>query len=686
MNFSLNSFNQVCNVAGNVVIFSNYDGGVLNINVDQNIANLKIGICTYEAVEVNFSGPFVGNITEVIYAGFDGTNNNCGTNPPSTIINGVSPALVTQYSSSNIAIANYLGELIMPGFPPLVNCMVGAEGSCDGSNAGGGNSASQIVQFFLAEFGPGSVLHSHYLDYACFPPTLNISNAGNCCYVTPTTPPNPIYTGGSSYDFIPDDTMLCSASITLDLSFYEVLFQPPTYPGYVWSDGTTGPTITITTPGTYSFTVGDYCHSGIDLLTDTIVVTSCCSAPPAPILGATSNYCLGDIMPPVTATAVNGGTLTWYSDAALSTILTTGSSFIIPNSVGTFTYYVTETDAGCEGPPSSFSISIFPLPTVSFSATPSLTVCQGASVTLSGNGASTYSWTGGIFNNVAFSPASSNSYTVVGTDVNGCENSSTALMSVIICEPLVAGFSFDNSICAGDCVQFTDTTSGIPTQWEWTFQGGSPATSNLQNPIICFDLAGVYTIDLTVLDAALNSSTTTSSISTLANSSVTASQDTVIDLGGTVILNATGSGIGGYIWSPDGANLDCDTCQSTSASPFETTSLLITFVDTNGCVSYDTLIVYVNFIEGIGVPQAFSPNGDGTNDVLFVKGLGIERLSFSIYNRYGQRVFDTQEQNIGWDGNFKNQPENPGVFVWTLEYAFMNGTSGLLSGNVTLVR
>jgi len=391
-------------------------------------------------------------------------------------------------------------------------------------------------------------------------------------------------------------------------------------------------------------------------------------------------------MPPVTATAVNGGTLTWYSDAALSTILTTGSSFIIPNSVGTFTYYVTETDAGCEGPPSSFSISIFPLPTVSFSATPSLTVCQGASVTLSGNGASTYSWTGGIFNNVAFSPASSNSYTVVGTDVNGCENSSTALMSVIICEPLVAGFSFDNSICAGDCVQFTDTTSGIPTQWEWTFQGGSPATSNLQNPIICFDLAGVYTIDLTVLDAALNSSTTTSSISTLANSSVTASQDTVIDLGGTVILNATGSGIGGYIWSPDGANLDCDTCQSTSASPFETTSLLITFVDTNGCVSYDTLIVYVNFIEGIGVPQAFSPNGDGTNDVLFVKGLGIERLSFSIYNRYGQRVFDTQEQNIGWDGNFKNQPENPGVFVWTLEYAFMNGTSGLLSGNVTLVR
>src|SRR6187431_2543328 len=69
---------------GNVVIFANYDGGVLNINVDQNIPNLKIGICTYEPVTINLSGPFVNNVTEVRYAGYVSTTNFHCANSPST--------------------------------------------------------------------------------------------------------------------------------------------------------------------------------------------------------------------------------------------------------------------------------------------------------------------------------------------------------------------------------------------------------------------------------------------------------------------------------------------------------------------------------------------------------------------------------------------------------------------------
>lgn len=61
----------LCNGTGNIVIYSNYDGGTLNINVDQDIPDLKIGICTYEPVEVNISGPFAGNVAEVLYAGFN---------------------------------------------------------------------------------------------------------------------------------------------------------------------------------------------------------------------------------------------------------------------------------------------------------------------------------------------------------------------------------------------------------------------------------------------------------------------------------------------------------------------------------------------------------------------------------------------------------------------------------------
>jgi gliding motility-associated-like protein len=96
--------------------------------------------------------------------------------------------------------------------------------------------------------------------------------------------------------------------------------------------------------------------------------------------------------------------------------------------------------------------------------------------------------------------------------------------------------------------------------------------------------------------------------------------------------------------------------------------------------------VKVNFIEGIGVPTAFSPNGDGNNDVLYVKGVGITKMNFKVYNKYGEKVFETQEQRIGWDGTYLGRNENPGVFVWVLEYSFVNGSGGIQKGNTTLVR
>jgi hypothetical protein len=82
---------QVCNPNGNLIIFTNYDGGILNINVDVNIPNLKIGVCTYEPVQINIIGAYAANVAEVLYAGFNSTqnNNNCGIGNFPTSINGV---------------------------------------------------------------------------------------------------------------------------------------------------------------------------------------------------------------------------------------------------------------------------------------------------------------------------------------------------------------------------------------------------------------------------------------------------------------------------------------------------------------------------------------------------------------------------------------------------------------------
>jgi gliding motility-associated-like protein len=130
----------------------------------------------------------------------------------------------------------------------------------------------------------------------------------------------------------------------------------------------------------------------------------------------------------------------------------------------------------------------------------------------------------------------------------------------------------------------------------------------------------------------------------------------------------------------------CDTCAFTSADPWVTTAYIVTLTDVNGCAGQDTVDIYVNFIEGIGVPSAFSPNADGHNDVLYVKGVGIVALNFSVYNRYGQKVFETLDQNIGWDGTYLGRDENSGVFTWILEYNMVNNSAGILKGNTTLIR
>jgi len=69
-----------------------------------------------------------------------------------------------------------------------------------------------------------------------------------------------------------------------------------------------------------------------------------------------------------------------------------------------------------------------------------------------------------------------------------------------------------------------------------------------------------------------------------------------------------------------------------------------------------------------------------------VKGNGIETMTFIIYNRYGQKVFEANDQTNGWDGTLNGKTENPGVFVWYLEYVLTDGTSDVLKGNVTLLK
>ena len=254
---------------------------------------------------------------------------------------------------------------------------------------------------------------------------------------------------------------------------------------------------------------------------------------------------------------------------------------------------------------------------------------------------------------------------------------------------LVAGFTSKSTICEQECITMTDTTFGTPITWQWQIlpvNAAIPSTSNQQNPEFCFlNANNSVTVQLTVTNADGSFSQVTKQLLVASNPTVTASMDTIIDLGTSALLSATATNASIFKWQPEISVVN-PSRQNTFASPQETTNYVIRVEDANGCSAVDSALVYVNFEPQIGVPTAFSPNGDGKNDILVVEGLALETCDFKVYNRYGIKVFESFNQKNGWDGNSKGRLESPGVYYWTLEYEFNTGQKGLLSGNTTLIR
>jgi gliding motility-associated-like protein len=177
---------NICNQNGNLAVFSNYDGGILTIDVDQYIPNLVIAICTYEPVQVTITGAFAGNVVQVIYAGFNSTqnNNNCGQGNFNTSITGVPASLTSILTNPPVGYIPNHGN----GAGPWGGTMIGAAGLCDTlTNAGGGNTPDEIVYYF--ENTTNSNLYFHNTQYGCWQnSTLTISQGGNCCIEPPSAP------------------------------------------------------------------------------------------------------------------------------------------------------------------------------------------------------------------------------------------------------------------------------------------------------------------------------------------------------------------------------------------------------------------------------------------------------------------------------------------------------------------
>ncbi|MBL4668033.1 MAG: gliding motility-associated C-terminal domain-containing protein, partial [Flavobacteriales bacterium] len=284
-----------------------------------------------------------------------------------------------------------------------------------------------------------------------------------------------------------------------------------------------------------------------------------------------------------------------------------------------------------------------------------------------------------------FDPTTDAAGTYTYTLTSSCGTSSNnVVVTITSCTVPTAGYTIsDNVICENNCVNFTDQSSGA-TSWAWTFSAGIPSSSADQNPAnICFISSGTYNIQQIVTNSN-GSDTITSTILVNATPIVNAGTDVTVDLGDNITLNATGTN-GSYTWSPP-IWLSCVICVDPILTPTETITYTVTVVDSNGCSASDDVTVIVDFDYVIWIPNIFSPNGDGNNDVLYARGVGVDQLKFFVYDRWGEKVFETQDLNIGWDGVFRGKKMNNAVFVYYLEAIFHDGTEVSQKGDVTLIR
>jgi len=168
-----------------------------------------------------------------------------------------------------------------------------------------------------------------------------------------------------------------------------------------------------------------------------------------------------------------------------------------------------------------------------------------------------------------------------------------------------------------------------------------------------------------------------------------ADKDTV-EAGESVLLSAISSNLfNTYLWNPVGAVIS-PTSQNTNAIISNTQVFEVIATDSFGCRESDTVIVYRRSLTcgqtAIFIPNAFSPNNDGANDIFYVRAKNLTKFYLAIYDRWGELVFESNDLNDGWDGTFKGKPIDPAVFGYYVEGVCEREENFSFKGNITLIR
>ncbi len=371
---------------------------------------------------------------------------------------------------------------------------------------------------------------------------------------------------------------------------------------------------------------------------------------------------------------------------------------------GYTTLVLTSVDADCPDISDTIHVTIAQ---ANLTLSPDATICQGESVTLTASGGQTYFWSPAstlddhLLASPLATPQNSTTYTVSITDDNGCTASGQIAVTV---NPLPdVDFAADTlEGCAPLDVNFSSFTSSNVALFEWNFgnsAAGNQNFSNQENPSHTFNNAGLYTVSLTVTSDLACENNTTYNNYIKVYPSPQASFYTVPREGNTenMLFNFFNTSTSGHEWlwdfgDPYAGVLNYSTLKDPQHeySAVGTYEVWLKTVSLNGCEDSTFKKIIIRDDHTFYVPSAFTPNGDGLNDIFIPVGTYLDEEAFRMYifNRWGEIVFETKDVRKGWDGTIRNTDKKAPQDVYTWLIYLENDFYGTrrYTGHVTLIR
>jgi gliding motility-associated-like protein len=411
----------------------------------------------------------------------------------------------------------------------------------------------------------------------------------------------------------------------------------------------------------------------------------------------------------VTGEDVNG---TWTETSIVpsqgNAFNTTNATFKTGSQLpGTYTFEYKMTSSGaCPDDSTDVSVIIHPLPIVTIN-NPGTLDCKNAVLSLDASGSDsganyTITWSGpglltdGNENTLHPTVDKPGNYSLlISNKQTSCSNTASVNVTQNSDTPTSALINSENPACFGDkngVIQVDQVIGGTPP---YVFSlNNAPFTSNTvfgqlaegSYALAVEDIIGCQWDTMIILEGS-------------SEIIFDAGPDISLEFGDTVLIQAVTNlpqdQIDTVIWAPDDVFNCIDLfCLEGAVNTFSTITLSGTIFDINGCQQTDKLIITVLKNRRIYIPNSFSPNDDGINDVFFISGSERQiRMikSFAVYNRWGNvmhEAFDflPNDETSGWDGRYKNQKMNPDVFVYKAIIEYNDGKQEVLSGDITLIK